>query len=316
MGPSEPPDDALLVEIEAAAAAWAREAGQLLLGRFRTKLEVEYKSAHQHDPVTVADREAEHFLWERIGARFPDHGVLGEEGAEPSRDTPFLWVLDPLDGTTNFINGLPLWCVSVGVLWRNRPVAAAIFTPAGPAAAPATFHARLGGGAFMDGTRLRVPDEPEPTKARLSGLPGHYWQDMRFRTRKGEKLGETRTLGSIALELALISAGVLQYGVFWGPKVWDVAAGVLIVREAGGGLLTRPDKSPHWGRFEGFVPPPDAGGRLRPWKGSIIAGCPSVVRLIARDVAVRHHLLSAAGPLWQRFKDARNGGAPQQPRLL
>ncbi|MGH2603431.1 MAG: inositol monophosphatase family protein, partial [Dehalococcoidia bacterium] len=126
------PDAALFAEIEEAASGWAHEAGQLLLARFRTALTVEYKSKGRQDPVTEADRESERFLHQAIHARFPEHGVLGEEGAEAAQGAPFVWVLDPLDGTTNYINGLPLWCVSVGVLWRGRPVAAAIFTPSGP----------------------------------------------------------------------------------------------------------------------------------------------------------------------------------------
>lgn len=293
------PDAQTLAELEDAAVEWAREAGQLLLGRFRTNLAVEYKSAGKRDPVTEADRDAERFLHEAIRARYPDHGVLGEEGAEPARGTAFVWVLDPLDGTTNFINGLPLWCVSVGVLWQGRPVVGAIYTPSGPAAAPAVFHARLGGGARMDGMPIGVADEPEPTKARLSGLPGHYWQDMRFRTRKGPKLGEVRTLGSIALELTLIASGVLQYGVFWGPKIWDIAAGVLLVREAGGEVgLGR--KGMRWRPLTRFEPP-EAGGSLRAWRGSLIAGSPTVVRLIARDVRARMHLLNPLGPLWRRI---------------
>lgn len=298
---SSPPNVALLTEIEDAAVQWAREAGQLLLARFRTGLSVEYKSKGRQDPVTEADREAERYLHQQIHARFPDHGVLGEEGAERPHGEPFLWVLDPLDGTTNFINGLPLWCVSVGVLWNNRPAAGAIFTPSGPGAAAAVFHAHAGGGAFMDETPIVVANEPEPTKARLSGLPGHYWQEMRFRTRKGPQLGETRTLGSMALELGLIGAGVLQYGVFWGPKIWDVAAGVLIVREAGGEVRCRPPKTKRWSRLNAFtMPDPDATS-LRGWKGSIVAGSPGVVKLIATDVKDKHNLLSPLGPLWKRL---------------
>jgi myo-inositol-1(or 4)-monophosphatase len=300
---NEPPDAALLAEIEDAAAGWAREAGQLLLTRFRTALAVEYKSKGQQDPVTEADREAERFLWQSIEARFPEHGVLGEEGTEPPHGSSFVWVLDPLDGTTNFINGLPLWCVSVGILWRNRPVAAAIFTPSGPGATPTVFRARDGGGAFMDGLPLAVASEPEPTKARLSGLPAHYWQEMRFRTRTGPKLGETRTLGSMALELALIGAGVLQYGVFWGPKIWDVAAGVLIVREAGGDVFWRGGRAEPWSRLHAFAQPGPDVASLRAWKGSIIAGSPPVVRLITEDVAARNALLSPIGPLWKRLRN-------------
>jgi fructose-1,6-bisphosphatase/inositol monophosphatase family enzyme len=187
----------------------------------------------------------------------------------------------------------------VGVLWRNRPVVGAIFTPSGPAATPVTFHARAGGGAAMGGTPMRVADEPEPTKARLSGLPGHYWQDMRFRRRKPPGLGETRTLGSTALELALIGAGVLQYGIFWSPKIWDVAAGVLLVREAGGEIACR-DPVPATG--DGCAPsrhrnqPSPTRGRERS------SPAPHRRQADRRGRGRPPQLLSPIGPLWRRLR--------------
>lgn len=279
-----------LAPIEASAAELAREAGALLLSRFRTRLSIEYKSAGHQDPVTEADREAERFLRESILRRFPGHGVLGEEGSEPAAGDAFVWVVDPLDGTTNFINGLPLWAVSVGVLWHGRPVAGAIFTPAGPGAEPATVHARLGGGAFLNGQPVMVASEPEPTRKRLATLPAHYWKDLSFRSRGPGQLGEARTLGSVALELALIGAGALQYGIFWGPKIWDVAAGVSIVREAGGVALLRTGRSRPWVDLHAF----DAGrlkgseqATLRGWHGSIVAGASPAARLVAEDIRTR-----------------------------
>jgi myo-inositol-1(or 4)-monophosphatase len=201
-----------------------------------------------------------------------------------------VWVLDPLDGTTNFINGLPLWSVSVGVLWYGRPVAGAIFTPSGPTATQAVVRARLGGGAFLNDTPIVVAPEPEPTRSRLATLPAHYWQELRFRSRGPARLGEARTLGSIALELALIAAGTLQYGIFWGPKIWDVAAGVAIVREAGGLALTRRRLGQPWLDLYAFDPGRERRGAapsLRGWRGSILAGSPPATRLIAADIRGR-----------------------------
>lgn len=296
-----------LVEIEAAAAEMAAAAGDRLLERFRTKISVEYKGIGHQDPVTEADRESERFLQQSIHARFPDHGVLGEEGAEPRRGTPFVWVVDPLDGTTNFINGLPLWCVSVGVLWYGRPVAGAIFTPSGPTATRAVVRAHVGGGAFLNDMPVRVMPEPEPTRRRLASLPAHYWQDLRFRTRGPNSLGEARTLGSIALELALIAAGTLQYGIFWAPKIWDVAAGVAIVQEAGGVALTHRRRGDPWGELYAFDPRPVKRGQpptLRGWKGAILAGSPPATRAVADDIRSRLKLpepvKAAAGRIVRR----------------
>lgn len=286
-------DDDRLVGIEAAAAEFAAGAGALLLERFRTKLMIRYKGQGHENPVTDADHAAEAYLRHAIHARFPDHGVLGEEGSEPPRHAPWVWVVDPLDGTANFINGLPLWSVSVGVLWYGRPVVGAIFTPAGPTATHVVVRARMGGGAFLNDAPIRVMPEPEPTRQRLASLPAHYWQDLRFRKRGPTRLGEARTLGSIALELALIAAGTLQYGIFWGPRIWDVAAGVAIVREAGGIALSRRRIGQPWLDLYAFDPGREQRGAapsLRGWKGSIIAGSPPATRLIAADIRGRIRL--------------------------
>lgn len=276
-----------LEAIERHAADLAAATGARLMERFRQALTVEYKDHKNEHPVTDADRDAEIFLRDSILDRFPDHGVLGEEGTEPPADAAYVWVIDPLDGTTNFINGLPLWCVSIGVLWHGRPVAGAIYTATGPAAGAAVLRARRGGGAFLNDQPLLVVDEEEPTRKRLATLPAHYWREMRFRKRGPNRLGETRTLGSTTLELALVAAGPLQYALFWGPKIWDVAAGVLIVQEAGGVALTRAGREGPWFDLGAFEPGKDIGATqpsLRGWRGSILAGSPGPARAIAADI--------------------------------
>lgn len=301
-------EPAQLVAVEQAAVELAGAAGERLWQRFRSALAVEYKSPGHQDPVTEADREVERFLREEIRARFPEHGVLGEEGSEPPRGAPFVWVVDPLDGTANFINGLPLWAVSIGVLWYGRPVVGAIYMSCGPGGSQATVHARLGGGAAMNGERVRVIEEAEPVRRRLSTLPAHYWRELRLRRWQPARLGEVRTLGSVALELALIAAGVLQYGLFWQPKIWDVAAGAAIVREAGGSVLVHRGWGRPWTELYAFEPRPARRGlppTLRGWRGSILAGNPGAVRAIAGSIRAR---LAAAEPLAAVVRFLRGGG--------
>lgn len=275
-------DHSQIAAVGEAAADFAARAGALVLDRFRSALKVEYKGRGHSDPVTDADRMSERFVHEEIRRHFPDHGVLGEEGSELQSKDAFLWVVDPIDGTTNFVNGLPLWCVSVGVLWHGRPVAGAIYTPSGPTASIAVIRAHRGGGAWLNNEQIHVRNEPEPTQKRLATLPGHYWQDLRFRSRGPNRLGEARTLGSIALELALVACGSLQYGVFWAPKVWDVAAGVALVQEAGGVVLTRSGNHDPWLDLHEFRARPPA--KLRDWKASILAGSPTATRVVAQDI--------------------------------
>jgi len=215
-------ETSLFKEIEACAGKWAIEAGERLAARARGSLHIEYKGNGTSNPVSEADREAEEFLFREISHRFPDECVIGEEGRDPGPDrTPIVWVIDPLDGTTNYLNGLSLWCVSIGVLWYGVPIAGAIYTPLGPDGGPALFTARKAGGARMNGQPISVDADPCLHPARLSHLPAAYQSEIeRRREIRGRK--DVRTLGSIALELALTSCGALPFVAFWIPRLWDV----------------------------------------------------------------------------------------------
>ena len=137
------PDDKLFAEIEARAVELARGGGELLSGYFGGNLSIQYKDDNQRDPVTDADRETQDFLTKGILESFPDHDILGEEDDENAQDADaaagdFLWVLDPLDGTKNFLHGLPVYACSVGVLYRGEP-SWARYIPPGPRKAAAWF---------------------------------------------------------------------------------------------------------------------------------------------------------------------------------
>lgn len=281
---------ASLAEIEEHATKIAGEAGALLLDVFRASssvssggtLEVEYKDKHQRDPVSEADRSAEQHLRSTILTRFPDHAVLGEEGEDSGSDAAeYVWVLDPLDGTTNFVNGLPLFTVSVGVLRWGHPAVGAIWCSASPNGGAGTFSAHAGGGARLDGVRVSVEGRAahgaKQLPHRLAAYPGNFGAFLTLSHRRGLHTGEPRTLGSTAYECALVSAGVLQSAIFWGPKIWDVAAGVTIVREAAGSALTR-DRG-RWHELTYFRAGTDRSGapkRLREWGAPVVIGSPAV----------------------------------------
>jgi len=273
--PPTAPSDAELAQIEADAVAFARGAGEILLRYFRTNVEVEYKGTGKGDPVSVVDRESEQYLHAAIHAKYPGHSVLGEEGANHDGDgSGYLWVVDPLDGTTNFLNRLPFFAVSIGVLHHGVPVVGAVFTPTSGLLEQGVYHAHLGGGAYFEGHRIHVVHNPLPEADHLSGLPGGFWRRIRFSGEVRQSPGEVRTLGSIAVELALTADGTLQYSVFGAPKIWDVAGGVLLVREAGGLSLTHTDRSKPWTPLERFEP--GAGGATaegyKNWRGGVVAG--------------------------------------------
>lgn len=224
----EPTHDELLAGALAAAEAGAR----VLAERFGGRRRIEHKGAI--DLVTDADRAAEAAIVDAIRARFPAHAILAEEGGETG-ESRFRWIVDPLDGTTNYAHGLPQFCTSVACEVDGSIVAGAIVDPM----REERFTAVRGGGAFLDGERLHVGDTADLQQALLAtGFP--YWVHERpdeplalfgafVRVARG-----VRRYGSAALDLAWLAAG--RYDGFFemGLKPWDLAAGVLLVEEAGG----------------------------------------------------------------------------------
>ena len=250
-------DDSLMGEIEVEAAGMARAAGEILRDRFGKSLEVEYKDKKMRDPVTSVDKESQSYLSEAISRRFAHHGILGEESPGEKEDDPspeFLWVLDPLDGTANFLYGLPVYGVSVGVLYRGTPLAGALYIPWPGRNGGFVLHARRGGGAWLDGEPITIPQSNGPEATRLTGLPGSFGARYRLRKAMRGRVGDVRVTGSIAYELALTVCGAFQYVAFGGAKIWDVAAGALIVMEAGGSVLVRSGRSRRWETLTSFYP--------------------------------------------------------------
>src|SRR5208282_3176390 len=130
--------------------AMAREAGSLLMDYFRQHVKIEYKG--DVDLVTVADRKSEALILERIRKQFPTHDVMGEEGTRIETGSDYKWYVDPLDGTTNFAHGYPVFCVSLGVEFRGQRIAGVIYDPT----RDEMFVAELGGGATLNGAAIHV----------------------------------------------------------------------------------------------------------------------------------------------------------------
>ncbi|MBI4180443.1 MAG: inositol monophosphatase [Chloroflexi bacterium] len=288
-------DISLLEEIEAHAISSAREAGQILLEHFSQPLEVQFKDKKRTDPVTTADRRSEEFLKSTIREKFPQHGILGEEGgALHKSDSPFVWVIDPLDGTSNFMNGLPLFAVSIGVLWKWQPVVGSIYVPVSHRGTAGVYHACQGKGSHLDGEKITVTRKPSGRP--LSGNPSQFRSRFRLSRQSQREPHEARNLGSIALELTLAACGVFQYALFGSPKVWDVAAGVLLVKEAGGLAFTRRPKVRNWLPLERFQSEQSNSKEtlenLRSWSSPVIVGAPEITRKVVQDIRSPHAPLS------------------------
>ena len=323
-----PFDDAVAREIESHAVELARGAGEILAGHFGRPLEVEFKDDKERDPVTRADKAVQEYLVVGIARRFPEHGVLGEEASKeeseseaPARD--ILWVLDPLDGTTNFMNGLPVFASSIGVLYRGWPIAAALYVPWPNGPGGFVLHCRKGGGCFADEEPVSVFETQEPVPNRLIGVPGYFGVANRFSKRLADKAGEPRTTGSIAYELAMTARGVMQYAIFGAPRLWDAAGGVLAVMEAGGTVMTRFKGERRWHPVESLAPSWEQKTptmkELRNWVAPMVAGNKQLAPLVANNIRQRFSLgrqvRRLLGPVRRRkerreLKRQRQSGKP------
>ncbi len=332
--PSSAVSPDLAQEIETAAVEMAWGAGEILSRSFRSQLTIEYKDKNNLDPVTSADKETQQYLADAISARFPGHGILGEEtSGEEETDDPapdILWVLDPLDGTTNFLNGLPIYASSIGVLHRGRPLAGALYLPWPNPDGGLVLHCRKGGGCFANDDPVEVfaPEPPrslgqvtqigdgggdpwnkKPVGNRLIGLPGFFPVTTRVRQDWKGSLGEPRTTGSIAYELAMIAMGAMQYAVFGAPRMWDMLGGAIAVQEAKGTVMTRFRGEKSWHALNSLVPEwdekPPSLKELRRWVAPLVAGNPDLAPLIAHNLRPRFRPAVQAKRLAGKFRRKR-----------
>jgi myo-inositol-1(or 4)-monophosphatase len=310
-------NEKLAREIEAAAVDLAQGAGEILSGHFGRQLAIEYKDKEERDPVTSADKATQEYLAGEIKRKFPGHGVLGEEtSGESESDDPapdFLWVLDPLDGTTNFLNGLPVYASSIGVLYRGWPLAGALYIPWPKPGGGFVLHCRRGGGCFVDDEPVSVYESERPVGNRLIGLPGSFSQTTRFSRKLKGNLGEMRTTGSIAYELAMTACGVLQYTIIGAPRMWDMLGGALAVQEAKGTVMTLLAREKKWHSMESLVPnweeKPPSLKELRRWVAPLVAGNQQVAPLIAHNLRPRFRLYPRLRRLSRRLRTYTRGRA-------
>ncbi len=217
------------------AVAAAQQAGKLIADAYRTDFRVDCKEGTSTNLVTEVDRRSEQAIVTILSAAFPDHRILAEEGGDHARgNSPCRWIVDPLDGTTNFAHGYPAFCVSIGLEVEGRIVLGVVYDPL----RQELFEAEAGKGAFLNGGRIHVSKVASLRQALLiTGFA--YDRENRQRnlvhfSRFALESHGIRRSGSAALDLSSIAAG--RADGFWELKLspWDVAAGSLIVTEAGG----------------------------------------------------------------------------------
>ena len=230
--PAHPPNLADHNNFVSKAAEIAREAGALLMDYFRQHVAVEYKG--DADLVTIADRESESLIRDRIRSLWPTHDILGEEEGLVDTGSEYRWYVDPLDGTTNFAHGFPVFCVSMALEFKGKRIAGVVYDPT----RDEMFTAERGQGTFLNRQRIHVSKIEKLSESLVAtGFPSHkrhknpnifFYHQITLRTHG------VRRAGSAALDLCSVAAG--RFEGFWEFNLnpWDTAAGVLIVEEAGG----------------------------------------------------------------------------------
>lgn len=209
-------------------------AGKMLAEHYEsTTFEVDFKS--KYEPVISKDVEVENFLCEQIRKRYPGHAILGEEGGLVGEGSHYCWTIDPLDGTINYIRRFPYFTVSVAVLRNNEPYLGAVCNPV----TKELFYAQAGKGAFRGSKMIHVSKVDKLENAYLStGLRYKRGAGLRDSLKKImrviEKAQVVRRTGSASLDLCNVACGSFDGFFMYDIKKWDIMAGVLLVKEAGG----------------------------------------------------------------------------------
>jgi myo-inositol-1(or 4)-monophosphatase len=213
----------------------ARSAGAIILRNIDRIDTLTIKTKSRNDFVSEVDRQVEAEIINLLKTAYPDHGFLGEESGTQASDSPFQWVIDPLDGTTNFLYGIPHYSVSIALRHNNHFEQAVIYDPF----KDEMFTASRGSGAQLNGRKIRVTAARSLEGALLgTGIPFREDQDLDLYLKTLAALipgtAGIRRAGSAALDLAYVAAGRLDGFWEFGVHKWDIAAGILLVQEAGG----------------------------------------------------------------------------------
>lgn len=211
----------------------AEGAGNILVKHYQRIHKIERKK--NAGIVTEADKHSEAYLIDQIFRKYPNSSILAEESGQHKGDSSLVWIIDPLDGTTNYAHGFPWFCVSIGVLKDGKPAAGVIFNPL----SKEMFFAEVGRGAYLNRKMIQV-SKTAALKDSLLGTGFYYMKgtslraEMEIFTKMNEYALGVRRPGSAALDLAYVASG--RYDAFWEKHLspWDVAAGFVLVTEAGG----------------------------------------------------------------------------------
>lgn len=246
--------------------SWAEEAGRIALHYFNV---AEARIKADRSVVTAADEEIETLLRQRIRAVYPEHAIIGEEQGGVATNAELLWAIDPIDGTSGFVQGLPVWGISIGLLRRGVPVLGCFYMPL----VGEWYEVGLEGPATFNGQPLAVASgnltHPDAWICVPSNSHRRYAIDYP---------GKTRSLGSMAAYLCYVARGTAAGALIGRPAIWDIAAGLAILRRAGGDIHQL-----------GSGAPVDLPAMLtgRPPADTLVAGSPAAITLLRQRIRRR-----------------------------
>lgn len=210
----------------------AKQAGKEIKKRFNNDRIVKVKDKSQI--VTQGDLIADRIISSALKKRFPSHKILSEESGLKKEKSDYLWAVDPIDGTTNYWIGSPLFAVSISLFFKKNPVLAVVYAPA----MNELYFAEKGKGAFLNGKKIKVSGNTRLDRSFLTFCHGSSQKDVKRAMKIYNKIKfqslDSRQLGSASMELGFVAAGRTECIMIPGAHVWDVGAGILLVREAGG----------------------------------------------------------------------------------
>ena len=268
----------------------AEEAGKFVMNYFDKDFEVFSKDT-KNNLVTEVDKGCQELIKNKISDRFPDHSIIGEEDGDSSLSniSEFTWVIDPIDGTTNFANGLPNFSISIALLKNSEPIAGSIWIPWPNENRCLIFSTAKDKGSWIDNRKIDINN---PQFSLGEGAISSYSSFSPIFGNKSRKIkpmnirlrGDKRVIGSVAYEMAMLTKGVISFALLGPAFIWDFGAGLLLIKEAGGVVLELDNNYEPKSEFTSFLntnyqKDEETFVKLKNWTGKFIAGNPDIMKL-------------------------------------
>ncbi|MFL2665195.1 MAG: inositol monophosphatase family protein [Dehalococcoidia bacterium] len=240
--------------------------------------------------VTSIDKKSQEIVYEVMIKNFPDHVLLGEEESDynEKKTKDWMWIVDPIDGTTNYVNKLSIFAISIAILFKGTPVASSITIPS-IKNKKTIMYAIKDQGTWINNKKININHSFDvPKKGILSVTPKWLKNKFTLSDKLIGNLGEIRNIGSTCYELFLVANNQMQYAISGYAHTWDFAAGILLIKEAGGSVMKYSEKENKFINFEGwskgYLNDEETYSSMQNWKGLILSGNKKIVNHISNNI--------------------------------